>query len=172
MSVLHIFTRKDVTPLLHAKNFTNTLERDTNMSFNIEKALLELAQTNAVTKNIAGHQFQLMTLTDSIRDELEHEDNLESLLDKAANFGLSIKQERAVEFNGMTEQKLELFWSRKDFATEDEETSVRHQFGQAVLAESDMEDMIEAFVDDDEVSADDIDVTMLENDANSHNPVI
>ena len=135
------------------------------MSFNIERALLEIAQTNVVPKGIASHQFQLMTLTDTIREELEHEEDLDSLLEKAANYGLSIKQERAVDFNGMTEQKLELFWSRKDFAVDDDEMSVRHQFGQAVLIESDMEDMIEALT---EVSADDIDVTSLENDANAH----
>ena len=136
------------------------------MAFDIEKMLLELAQTNIIPKNIAGHQFQLMTLTNSIREELEELDDLASLINKAANYGLSIKSERAIDFDNMSEEKLDVFWSNKAFDTESE-TSIREQFGIAVLELSEMEDLIELLTpdEDEEVSTE----SLLE-DAVSYNP--
>lgn len=136
-----------------------------NNTFDIERCLLDLAQTNTVVKNIGSHSFQLMTLTSSIRDELEHEDDLTELLHKAANFGLSIKSERAVDFDGMTEQKLDVFWSNKAFETEGD-VSVREQFGQSVLEESDMTDMIDALTEDEDEPS----VESLLEDATSYQP--
>ena len=139
-------------------------------TFDIERCLLDLAQTNILVKNIGGHQFQLMTLTSSIREDLEHEEDLTELLERAANFGLSIKSERALDFDGMTDEKLSVFWSNKAFETEGD-VSLREQFGQAVLEESGMTDMIDALTED-EVTIGDIDVTSLEEDANSYQPNI
>lgn len=136
------------------------------MTFDIEKTLLELAQTNVVMENIAGHNFQLMTLTDSIREELEHEDDLIELLNKAANYGLSIKSERAIDFDNMTEQKLELFWSNKAFDTESD-VSTREQFGRVVLELSDMEDMVLALEKDE---TEEVDTEQLLSDAADYQP--
>ena len=137
------------------------------MIFDIEKTLLDLAQTNIIMKNIGEHKFQLMTLTSTIREELELEEELDCLLDRAADYGLSIKGERAVDFDGMNDQKLTLFWSNKAFSVNDDEVSVRKQFGALVLEESEMEDLIEKLTpeDDEEISTE----SLLE-DAVSYSP--
>ena len=133
---------------------------------NIERILIELAQTETRIKNIAGITFTLLTITENHVEDFDGMNN-DEIIEHASTLGLAIKGERACDFKGMTKEKLDVFWSRPEFAVNDSEESIRTQFGLAVLEESNMLDLLQ-----DEVSIDDIDVAVdeLEKDAESYNP--
>ena len=108
----------------------------------------------------------MLTLTENHIDDFDELTN-DEIIEHASTLGLAIKGERACDFKGMTKEKLDVFWSRPEFAVNDSEESIRTQFGLAVLEESDMLDLLQ-----DEVSIDDIDVSVddLEKDAESYTP--
>lgn len=134
---------------------------------NVERILIELAQTESRVVNIAGITFALLTITENHIEDFEDAETNADVITHASDLGLAIKGERATDFKGMTKEKLDLFWSRPEFAVADGDKSIREQFGLRVLEESEMMDLI---VDD--VSIDDIDVSVndLESDAASYTP--
>ena len=110
---------------------------------NIERILIEMAETEVKVQNIAGFTFSLITLTQFIREDFSDCKTNEDVLILASELGLAIKGERASDYKGMTQQKLELFWSREEFDVVEGEPSIRERFGEAVLRESNMLDLLE-----------------------------
>ena len=137
-------------------------------STNIERVLIEIAETEVRIENIAGFTFNLITLTQFIREDFAECETNQEVLELASELGLAIKGERASAYKGMTQQKLELFWARKEFEVKEGEPSIRERFGEAVLRESNMLDLIEDEVEEFDIESelDDLASEEIEIDAN------
>lgn len=119
------------------------------MSFDIEKALIEIAQTNQVTVNVGNHIFQAVTLCEYHKELLDACETEQEFLDEVSNLCLGIKGGRALDFEGISEQKLDMFWSRSEFSTESD-LSIRHQFAEDALKESGFLSWLDRFAPDEE----------------------
>lgn len=114
---------------------------------NIERVLLDLALSELKPMNIGGVPFQLITIHEDHESDFEEIKTEEEAVSHAANLGLAIKGERAVDYSKMDETKFELFWAKNRFSVPVGEPSYRELFGRAVLRESNMEHLLEKYND-------------------------
>lgn len=112
--------------------------------FNYENVLVELAQTNEITVEVEGFTFKAYTLCETHNDILDLCDTQEELLDQVSNLALRVRDDRAIEFKGMTEDKLTKFWANGEYE-EFEDPTVRHAFAEDALNQSGMADILNKF---------------------------
>jgi len=133
--------------------------------FNYEDLLVELAQTNDITVEVEGYSFKAYTLCDTHKELLQSCESREELLDEVSNIALRVRDSRAIEFKGMTEDKLTKFWANGEYE-EFVDPSLRHAFAENALEQSNMFEVLERFepvvLDGDNLPDSDIELDNLE----------
>lgn len=136
--------------------------------FNVSNWLAQEAKLKEWNEVIDGNEFELISLTDDLIETARASDSLVDLIDFCASNGLLINGVRALDYKGMTPEKLSRLWLLPNIDTGDE-PSIKHQIGLMIAEESglselfadfDVEDIDAVIVDGDNLTDDQLNQTV------------
>ena len=140
------------------------------MIFNVKDWIVQQAKIKLEKLTIEDIEFELISLTDEQIQSINELTDYEEYLEFAALHGLAANGVRALDLDGMDEDKLSKLWVEESINL-DTDPSICHQVGEKVIEMSGLSDDLETLKPEDEevIDGDNISAADLSRDLQSFN---